>query len=203
MVFMSSPQKTVAIYARVSTDKQAVDMQLSELRDFVQRSNWKIYKEYIDQGYTGANTQRPAFTDMMNQARKRKFDILLVWKLDRLSRSLKDLINTLDELGHLGVDFISYDNNLDTSTPTGKLVFQIVGAVAEFEKDIIRERVKAGLENAKRKGKRLGRPPIPRATFQKAKKLRAKGLSFREIGRQLNIDEGTFRKRYKTDESEE
>ena len=147
---MNPPQKTVAIYARVSTDKQAVDMQLSELRDFVKRSNWKIYKKYIDQGYTGANTKRPAFTDMMNQARKRKFDILLIWKLDSLSRSLKDLINTLDELGHLGVDFISYDNNLDTSTPTGKLVFQFVGAVAEFEKDIIRERVKAGLENAKR-----------------------------------------------------
>ena len=202
MLFMSPSQKTVAIYARVSTDKQAVDMQLSELRDFVKRSNWKIYKEYIDQGYTGANTKRPAFTDMMNLARKRKFDILLVWKLDRLSRSLKDLINTMDELGHLGVDLISYDNNLDTSTPTGKLVFQIVGSVAEFEKDIIRERVKAGLENAKRKGKRLGRPPIPRATFQKAKILRAKGLSFREIGRRLNIDEGTFRKRYKADESE-
>ena len=126
----------------------------------------------------------------------------MVWKLDRLSRSLKDLINTLDELGHLGIDFISYDNNLDTSTPTGKLVFQIVGSVAEFEKDIIRERVKAGLENAKRKGKRLGRPPISSATFQKAKILRAKELSFREIGRRLNIDEGTFRKRYKADESE-
>lgn len=176
MLFMSPPQKTVAIYARVSTDKQAVGMQLSELRDFVKRSNWKIYKEYIDQGYTGANTQRPAFTDMINQARKRKFEILLFWKLDRLSRSLKDLINTLYELGHLGVDFISYDNNLDTSTPTGKLVFQIVGAVAEFEKDIIRERVKAGLENAKRKGKRLGRPPISQEQpFKKRKPFEQKG----------------------------
>ena len=93
---LSSPKKTVAIYARVSTDKQAVDMQLSELRDFVKRSNWKIYKEYIDQGYTGANTQRPAFTDMINQAKKRKFEILLVWKLDRLSRSLKGLGSNLD-----------------------------------------------------------------------------------------------------------
>ena len=201
MLFMNPPQKTVAIYARVSTDKQAVDLQLSELRDFVKRSNWKIHNEYIDQGYTGANTKRPAFAEMMKQAKKRKFEILLVWKLDRLGRSLKDLINTLDELGHLGVDFISYDNNLDTSTPTGKLVFQIVGAVAEFEKDIIRERVKAGLENAKRKGKRLGRPGTPKATFQKAKTLRAKGLSFREIGRRLNIDEGTFRKKYKAEES--
>jgi DNA invertase Pin-like site-specific DNA recombinase len=130
--------KTVAIYARVSTDKQKVDMQLRELGDFVKRSGWKIYKKFIDQGYTGANTKRPAFIEMMNEAKKRKFDILLVWKLDRLSRSLKDLINTLDELGSLGIDFISYENNLDTSTPTGKLVFQIIGAVAEFEKDIIK-----------------------------------------------------------------
>jgi DNA invertase Pin-like site-specific DNA recombinase len=97
---------------------------------------------------------------MISDSKKRKFDILLVWKLDRLSRSLKDLINTLDELGHLGINFISYDNNLDTTTPTGKLVFQIIGAVAEFEKDIIRERVVAGLSNAKQKGKQLGRPKI-------------------------------------------
>jgi DNA invertase Pin-like site-specific DNA recombinase len=143
---MKTQSKTVAIYARVSTDKQKVDMQLNELRDFVNRSGWKVYREFIDEGYTGSNTKRPAFSEMRHEARKRKFDILLVWKLDRLSRSLKDLINTLDELGHLGINFISYDNNLDTTTPTGKLVFQIIGAVAEFEKDIIRERVVAGLK---------------------------------------------------------
>jgi DNA invertase Pin-like site-specific DNA recombinase len=118
-------------------------MQIRELRDFVNRSGWKIFNEYTDQGYTGANTKRPAFAEMMYEARKRRFDVLLVWKLDRLSRSLKDLINTLDEFGSLGIHFISYDNNLDTTTPTGKLVFQIIGAVAEFEKDIIRERVRA------------------------------------------------------------
>ena len=120
-------KKTVAVYARVSTDKQKVDMQLQELSDFIKRSGWKLYKQYIDHGYTGANTKRPDFSNMMIDARQRKFDILVVWKLDRLSRSLKDLINTLDELGHLGIDFISYDNHLDTSTPTGKLVFQIIG----------------------------------------------------------------------------
>jgi site-specific DNA recombinase len=128
---MSQQQKTVAIYARVSTDRQKVDMQIRELRDFVKRFGWKIFNEYTDQGYTGANTKRPAFAKMMFEARKRKFDILLVWKLDRLSRSLKDLINTLDELGSLGIHFISYDNNFDTITPTGKLVFQIIGAVAD------------------------------------------------------------------------
>jgi DNA invertase Pin-like site-specific DNA recombinase len=189
--------KTVAIYARVSTDKQKVDMQLRELRAFIKRSGWKPYQEYIDHGYSGANTRRPAFVQMMNEAKKRKFDVLLVWKLDRLSRSLKDLINTLDELGHLAIDFISYDNNLDTSTPTGKLVFQIIGAVAEFEKDIIRERVMAGLANARSKGKRLGRPPISGQLLKKAKELQQQGLSVRKIEEHLGLGEGTIRKRLK------
>ncbi len=114
-----------------------------------------------------------------------------------MSRSLKALINTLDELGSLGIDFVSYDNNLDTPTPTGKLVFQIAGAVAEFEKDIIRERVVAGLANARRKGKRLGRPPMSEELYEKAKEFRRQGLSFRKIGRVLGLDEGTIRKRIK------
>ena len=193
---MTNPEKTIAIYARVSTDKQKVDMQLNELRQFAARSGWTIYEEYIDQNFTGTNTNRPAFQEMMDAARKRRFDVLLVWKLDRLSRSLKDLINTLDTLGACGVDFISYDNNLDTSTPTGKLVFQIVGAVSEFEKDIIKERVVAGLANARLKGKRLGRPPISCSILDKAKKMRSAGLSFRKIGKQLGIDEGAIRKRF-------
>ena len=187
--------KTAAIYARVSTDRQKVDMQLHELRQFAARSGWNIYKEYIDQNYSGGNTKRPAFTAMMDAARKRKFDLLLVWKLDRLSRSLKDLIITLDDLGACGIDFVSYDNNLDTSTPTGKLVFQIVGAVAEFEKDIIRERVVAGLAVARSKGKRLGRPPIPQDVYDRAAKMRSEGLSYRSIVKVLGIDEGTIRKK--------
>jgi len=192
---MKTQKQMVAIYARVSTDKQKVDMQLRELRNFIKRSDWKVYREFIDQGYTGTNTKRPAFIEMMSEAQKRKFDILLVWKLDRLSRSLKDLINTLDELGHAGINFISYDNNLDTTTPTGKLVFQIIGAVAEFEKDIIRERVVAGLENAKQKGKQLGRPKIHDGILEKAKELRSQGMSFRKIEKKLGVGEGTIRKR--------
>jgi DNA invertase Pin-like site-specific DNA recombinase len=194
---MTSQHKSVAIYARVSTDKQKVDMQLNELRDFIKRSGWSIYREFIDEGYTGSNIKRPAFTEMLYEAKKRKFDILLVWKLDRLSRSLKDFINTLDELGHLGINFISYDNNLDTTTPTGKLVFQIIGAVAEFEKDIIRERVVAGLDNARQKGKHLGRPKIHDGILAKAKELRKRGLSFRKIEKQLGVGEGTIRKKLK------
>ena len=98
--------KTVAIYARVSTDRQTTDSQLHQLRDFVRRAKWKVYREYIDTGYSGKNTQRPAYTEMLSDARRRRFELLLVWKLDRLSRSLKDLITTLDELGHLGIDFV-------------------------------------------------------------------------------------------------
>jgi len=130
----------------------------------------------------------------MCEARKRKFDVLLVWKLDRLSRSLKDLISTLDKLKSSGIHFISYDNNLDTTTPTGKLVFQIIGAVAEFEKDIIRERVRAGLENGKKKGKHLGRPAVNTGILEKAIILRNQGLSFRRIEKQLSVGEGTIRK---------
>lgn len=194
---MNQSKKNVAVYARVSTDRQTVDMQIAELQEYIKKREWGIYQEYIDLGYGGGNTKRPAFHQMLGDARKRKFDALLVWKLDRLGRSLKDLINTLDEFGSLGIDFISYENDLDTSTPTGKLVFHVIGAVAEFEKDIIRERVKAGLENAKRKGKRLGRPPVPEGILEKAKALRKEGLSYRKIGKRLGVDEGTVRKKIK------
>jgi DNA invertase Pin-like site-specific DNA recombinase len=190
---MPTTKISVAIYARVSTDRQTAELQLHELREYVKRSGWVILKEYIDEGYSGVNTKRPAFAQMLSDARKKKFQIVLVWKLDRLGRSLKDLITTLDELGHLGIDFISYENQLDTSTPTGKLVFQIIGAVAEFEKDIIRERVVAGLANARRKGKRLGRPTIPPDTRDKAQVLRAQGLSYRQIGHTLRVGESTVR----------
>jgi DNA invertase Pin-like site-specific DNA recombinase len=189
----AKPKKQVAIYARVSTDKQAADMQLSELRSYVKRSKWGIYKEFIDHGYSGSTTNRPAFAGMMVAAQKKEFDILLVWKLDRLSRSLKDLITTLDELRAFGIDFISYDNQMDTSTPSGKLLFSLIGAMAEFEQEIIRERVKAGLENARRKGKILGRPRKPRQLRQKAIDLHKGGVSNRKIGKKLGIAESTVR----------
>ena len=185
--------KMIAIYARVSTDRQSTESQLNALREYAGKRAWAISKEYIDEGYTGSNTKRPAFTAMMADAKKRKFDVLLVYKLDRLSRSLKDLITTLDDLKSIGIDFISYDNGLDTTTPTGRLIFNVVGAVAEFEKDIIRERVRAGLENAKRKGKRLGRPPVSSRLVDEAKKLRSEGMSFRQIGKRLGIPESTVR----------
>jgi DNA invertase Pin-like site-specific DNA recombinase len=190
-------KKAVAIYARVSTDRQTVDMQIHELKEYIKRRGWNLYREFIDLGYSGSDTKRPAFQEMMQEAKKRKFDVLLVWKLDRLSRSMKDLVMVLNDLGGLGIDFVSYDNNLDTSTPTGKLVFHVIGAVAEFEKDIIKERVKAGLENAKRKGKKLGRPGVDDSVIEEAKVLRGQGKSFRKIGKQLGISEGVVRQRLK------
>jgi DNA invertase Pin-like site-specific DNA recombinase len=185
--------KTVAIYARVSTDRQSTESQINTLREYIEKRSWKLFREYIDTGFTGSNTKRPAFNEMIADAKKRSFDVLLVYKLDRLSRSLKDLITTLDDLQSLGIDFVSYDNGLDTTTPTGRLLFHVVGAVAEFEKEIIRERVIAGLHNARSKGKRLGRPPIPCPAFDQAKDLRKTGLSFRKIAKELNMDESTIR----------
>ena len=190
-------KKTAAIYARVSTDKQKAEMQVVELKVFVKRRGFSLGQIYIDQGFTGGNIQRPAFGKMMEDAHKRSFDVLIVWKLDRLSRSLKDLITTLETLGSLGVDFISYDNSLDTSTPTGKLVFHVVGSVAEFERDIIKERVRAGLANARRNGKRLGRPSILAKVSPKIYILKENGLSNRMIASRLGVGEATVRRALK------
>ena len=137
---------------------------------------------------------------MMKDARKRRFDVLVVWKLDRLGRSLKDLITTLHELGALGVDFVSYqDSHIDTSTPAGKLVFHMIGAVAEFERDLIRARVKAGIESARRKGRRLGRPTVDDSIIEEARALRDKGMSWRAISRELCVPEATVRTRIAKD----
>jgi DNA invertase Pin-like site-specific DNA recombinase len=190
-------KKMAAIYARVSTDKQKAEMQVVELKNYIKRRGFSLEKTYIDQGFTGGNIQRPAFGRMMEDAHKRAFDVLIVWKLDRLSRSLKDLITTLETLGSLGVDFISYDNSLDTSTPTGKLVFHVVGSVAEFERDIIKERVRAGLANARRNGKRLGRPSILAKVSPKIFILKENGLSNRAIAIRLGVGEATVRRALK------
>ena len=188
-------KKIVALYARVSTDKQTVDMQTSELEEFIKRRGWKLFDTYIDQGFSGKNTNRPAFNAMMTQARERRFDILLVWKLDRLSRSLKDLINTLDDLSSFGIDFISFkDRQIDTTTASGRLLFSVMASMAEFERTLTSERIKAGLANAKRKGKTLGaKRKLTPALFQKGLEMKNNGLSNRQIAKELSISEGTFR----------
>jgi DNA invertase Pin-like site-specific DNA recombinase len=156
-----SEKQRVALYARVST-LQAQDpaMQLTELREYAARRGWKVVEEYVDR-MSGVRESRPALNRMMHDARRRKFDVIVVWKIDRFGRSLKHLVNALAELEALGLDFVSLRDNLDLGTPAGRLMFQIIGAMAEFERSLIQERVRAGLRNAKQKGKRLGRPPRP------------------------------------------
>src|ERR1700736_3439029 len=148
-----------AIYARVSTlNGQSPDMQLTELREYASRRGWEIFSEYVDIGISGSKESRPELNRLMADAKRRHVDIVLVWKTDRFGRSLRHLVNALGDLDSYGVAFVSLRDNLDLSTPSGRLMFQIIGAMAEFERSLIQERVRAGLANAKRKGQILGRP---------------------------------------------
>jgi DNA invertase Pin-like site-specific DNA recombinase len=149
-----------AIYARVSTKQHGQDpeTQLIPLRDFAQARGFTIIEEYVDVGISGMKSSRPALDRLMLDARKRRFDVVLVARLDRFSRSVRHLLTTLEEFHALGVDFVSLNESIDTSTPMGKMVFTIIGAVAELERSLIRERVQAGVDRARRQGKRLGRP---------------------------------------------
>jgi DNA invertase Pin-like site-specific DNA recombinase len=182
----------VALYARVSTlnGQQDPEMQLSELRDYAARRGLTIHQEYVDQGISGSKESRPALNQLMTDAKRCKFDAVLVWKIDRFGRSLKHLVNSLADLSAYGIAFISLRDNLDLSTPSGRLMFQIIGAMAEFERALIQERVKAGLRNAKAKGKRIGRPR-QEVDSSKVLKLRDEGLSWRAISEHLKLGLGT------------
>lgn len=195
MTMKATASKSVAIYARVSTERQAVDMQTEKLKAYASRREWEVYQVYEDQGFSGSNTKRPGFKQMLEDAHKRRFDVLLVWKLDRLSRSLQDLVDTLNSLHNYGIGFVSYsDQGIDTLSPTGKLLFHVMGAMAEFERDLTSERVKAGLENAKRKGKRLGRKPVlTTGTLDQIKKLKEEGFSNVQVAKKLKISEASVR----------
>ena len=177
-----------AIYARVSTlDKgQDTEVQLRDLRSYAQARGWVIADEYVDKGQSGAKVRRPELDRMMKDVRKRKVDLILCWRLDRLGRSLKHLILTLDELQSVGVGFVSYNENLDLTTSTGRLMFQLLGAFAEFERNLVKERVKAGLANAKAKGAKLGRPS-PKFNEDELIRLRKSGLTIRGIAERLNL----------------
>jgi len=185
------PITQVALYARVSTlNNQDPEMQLAELREYAGRRGWQIVEEFTDQGVSGSKESRPALNRLMADAYRRRFDAVLVWKIDRFGRSLKHLINSLAELAALGVAFISLRDNLDLSTPSGRLMFQIIGAMAEFERALIQERVRAGIRNAKAKGTRIGRPRV----FVDATRiatLRAQGLSWSRIVSVMGIGKGT------------
>jgi DNA invertase Pin-like site-specific DNA recombinase len=193
---MATHQATtrLALYARVSTSngQQDPEMQLRELREYAKHRGLTIIGEYIDK-MTGSKDSRPALNQLMADASQRKLDAVLVWKLDRFGRSLRHLVNAIADLEALGVAFVSLRDNLDLSTPSGRLMFQIIGAMAEFERSLIQERVRAGLRNARSKGKRLGRPRAVVNVPQIAS-LRASGVSWRAIAQELRVGEGTVRR---------
>ncbi len=168
-------QKEAAIYARVSTANGGQDpaMQTRELKDHCQRRGWKIVGEYVDRGFSGAKDSRPALDRLMANAHKRRFDVVVVWRFDRFARSVSHLLRALETFKALGVEFVSLSEQVDTSTPTGKMVFTVLGAVAELERSLIAERVKAGIRNARAKGKRIGRPPLREFNRDEVEKIRA------------------------------
>jgi DNA invertase Pin-like site-specific DNA recombinase len=185
----------VALYSRVSTTNhgQDVSMQTRELRDYCERRGWTVVADYTDAGVSGAKESRPELNRLMLAAKRRQFDVVLCWKLDRFGRSLRHLVNALAELETVGVAFVSLTDNLDLTTPAGRLMFQVIAAMGEFERELIRERVRAGLRNARAKGRRLGRP---RVTVDAARigQLRAEGRSVREIAGELGYSRGLVHK---------
>ena len=182
----------VAIYARVSTSNhgQDIGMQTRELREYCDRRGLEITGEYLDSGVSGAKDSRPELNRLMADAKQRRFDTVCVWKMDRFGRSLRHLVNALADLESLGVSFVSLKDNLDLSTPSGRLMFQIIGAMAEFERALIQERVKAGIRNARAKGKRIGRPRVA-VDAARIARLRAQGLSWPKIAAELGLSVGT------------
>jgi DNA invertase Pin-like site-specific DNA recombinase len=186
----------VALYSRVSTlNLQDPELQARELREYAQRRGWQISREYVDSGVSGSKDSRPALNELLADVHQRKCDVVLVWKLDRLGRSLRHLVNTLAELEGRGVAFVSLRDNLDLSTPAGRLMFNVIGAMAEFERALIQERVKAGLRNARAKGKRLGRPKVV-ADGSRVAALRKAGSSWSEICEQTGLSKGTAQRAY-------
>ena len=177
--------RTVALYARVSTLDQHCEVQLADLRRYASQRFGSSY-EYIDVGVSGTQRRRPQLDMLIKDAHKRLFEVVMVWKFDRFARSLKHLIDSLEEFRALGIDFISYTEGVDTTTPSGQLLFHVVGAVAQFERDLIAERVRAGLAHARALGKHIGRPRAE-VDFAQVANLRNQKLSLRNIAKSLGI----------------
>jgi DNA invertase Pin-like site-specific DNA recombinase len=181
----------VALYARVSTaNRQHSEMQMNELREFVIRRGWNIVGEYVDEGVSGARESRPELDRLWVDCRKRKVDAVIVFRFDRFARSLRQLVNALEEFRALGIDFISLHEGVDTSTPNGRLVFGIFASVAEFERELLKSRVRSGLAAARNRGVTLGRPTRAVDVAQIVA-LRSSGASWREISERLGIGVGT------------
>lgn len=181
-----------ALYVRVSTtDRQHPDMQMGELREYCRRRGWEIAGEYMD-AISGAKEKRPQLDRMLAECRARKVDAVIVWRYDRFARSLKQLVNALDEFRALGIEFVSLHDGCDTTTAQGRLMFGIMASLAEFERELIRERVRAGLDAARARGKRLGRPKCD-VDGARIAELRAQGRPWREIAAKLGIGVATAR----------
>jgi DNA invertase Pin-like site-specific DNA recombinase len=182
--------KKVALYLRVSTNQQTVENQRLELDKYCERQGWSVVKVYNDTGVSGSKSDRPALNEMLQDASKDKFQVLIVWKIDRLARSTVDLLNILMTLKNHGVDFCSTTQSIDTTTSYGKMVMTFLGAIAEFERDTIIERVNCGLARAKANGVRLGRPRVGFDVGQ-ALQMNANGIGVRRIAKALGVSHGT------------
>ena len=179
----------VAIYARVSTDEQTTENQVFELEKVAKRMGWTVTEVYADT-ISGAKAKRPELDKLLKSAMRKEIDVVMAWSVDRLGRSLQHLITLLSDIQSKGVDLYLHQQGIDTTTPSGKMMFQMCGVFAEFERAMIQERVKAGLERAKAKGKRLGRPPVPPIQIENIKRLRTEGLSIRAISNKVGLSVG-------------
>jgi putative DNA-invertase from lambdoid prophage Rac len=186
----------IAVYARISTNKgQDVDMQLIDMRRSIESKSWSLFKEYVDRGVSGSKSSRPQLDRLMRDAAAKKFDAVLVWKLDRFGRSVRHLVNAIAELESFGVAFISLKDSIDLTTAQGRLMFQIIAAMAEFERELIRERVKAGMANARTKGKQIGRPSLG-INRDEVVALKASGKSWAEVSDALYCSVATAKRAY-------
>ncbi len=185
-----APAIRAAVYARVSTVDQEPENQLQELRQYVQARSWTA-QEYVDKGVSGTKDRRPALDRLVADARQRKVDTVVVWRLDRLGRSLRHLLTLLDELQALGVGFVSLGEGIDLQTPAGRLQLHILAALSEFERARVVERVQAGLQRAKRQGRTLGRP---RRAISRRELARVEGLSTREAAKVLGVPRSTLQR---------
>jgi DNA invertase Pin-like site-specific DNA recombinase len=181
-----------ALYARVSTNNgQDPTTQTRELREYCERRGWPLMGEYVDVGISGTKEKRPELDRLIADAHRRRFDAVVVWKFDRFARSVSHLLRALETFKALGIEFVSLSEQVDTSTPTGKMIFTVLGAVAELERSLIVERVRAGLRNARAKGRKLGRPR-KRVDAATVACLRSQGATWRAIAGQLGVGVGTL-----------
>jgi DNA invertase Pin-like site-specific DNA recombinase len=187
--------KTAAIYARVSTNKQSCDNQLVDLRQIANRNGWVVVSEFVDQGISGAKSDRPGLDALLKDATRRKFDVVMCWDISRLGRSLPHLVSVMEEMRALSVDLFFHQQAIDTTSPAGKLCFQIFGSLAEWERELIRERIRVGLHRARAQGVRLGRPSKMNDSVRSAiVLLRENGMAIKQIAGQLEIGVGTVYK---------